>query len=74
MNKGDSIYLFSDGFSDQFGGPKGKKYKSGKLKELLISIKDNPMQQQGEKLDHEFEAWRGDLEQVDDVCILGIKI
>lgn len=74
VNKGDVFYLFSDGFVDQFGGIKGKKFKSSGLKALLLSIKEFSMPQQKQKLLDSFESWRGDLEQVDDVCIIGVRV
>jgi len=74
LEKGDCIYLFSDGFADQFGGPKGKKYKSNPFKNFLLSISDQSMVEQKTLLENEFEAWKGNEEQVDDVCILGVKI
>lgn len=74
LHKGDLIYSFTDGMPDQFGGPKGKKYKYTQLKTFLISVSNLPMQQQMEKLEAEFIHWKGDLEQVDDVCIIGVRI
>ena len=74
LKKGDCIYTFSDGYADQFGGAKGKKLMSRQLKELLISVSDLPMQQQKDKLNCSFNKWKGDLEQVDDVTIIGIRI
>lgn len=71
---GDLLYLFSDGYADQFGGTKGKKFKYKPLQELLLSIREEPMARQKEKLDEAFESWRGNLEQVDDVCIVGVRI
>ncbi len=70
----DSIYTITDGFADQFGGPKGKKFKYKQLKELLVSISNVSMQSQLSTLDETFENWKGNLEQVDDVCVIGIKI
>jgi serine phosphatase RsbU (regulator of sigma subunit) len=70
----DSVYIFSDGFVDQFGGPKGKKFKPKNLKTLLLSVQDQPMKEQLEALNTAFENWRGNLEQVDDVCIFGVRI
>ena len=70
----DSIYTITDGFADQFGGPKGKKFKYKQLKELLVSITNVSMQSQLSTLDETFENWKGNLEQVDDVCVIGIKI
>ena len=72
--KGDMLYLYTDGYADQFGGPKGKKFKYKTLNELLVSISDLPTAEQKEKLNSVFEEWRGNLEQVDDVCIIGIRI
>lgn len=74
LEKEDHIYLFTDGFQDQFGGEKGKKFKASKLKELLLSIHGKSMPEQKEILNAAFEKWRGNLEQVDDVCIMGIKV
>ncbi len=74
VQKGDVIYLYTDGYADQFGGEKGKKYKYKKLNEFLLSIHNHPCSTQKEKLENEFEQWKGKLEQIDDVCILGIKI
>ena len=74
LEKEDRLYLFSDGFPDQFGGVKGKKYKVKNLKKLLISISHNPMYEQQGILNTVYEDWRADLEQIDDICILGLKI
>ena len=74
LEKGDAIYIFSDGYVDQFGGDKGKKFKSKAFKELLISIQDKSMEEQKKIIDDAFEAWRGDLEQIDDVCVIGVRI
>ncbi|WP_162845513.1 SpoIIE family protein phosphatase [Labilibaculum antarcticum] len=74
LEKGDCIYMFSDGFSDQFGGPKGKKYMSRAFKKFLLSISDKPMEEQKVLMEKEFQEWKGELEQVDDVCVGGVKI
>jgi PAS domain S-box-containing protein len=74
LQKGDCIYLFTDGFADQFGGPKGKKFKYKQLEELLSVNSDKPLAQQKQILQNEFNAWKGNLEQVDDVLIIGINI
>jgi len=74
LEKGDTIYIFSDGYVDQFGGPKGKKFMSAKFKQLLLSIQDKPMSEQKEIIQTNFNDWKGDLEQVDDVCVIGVKI
>ncbi len=70
----DSIYLFSDGYVDQFGGPTGKKYKSNQLKQYLVTIQHLAMPEQREALENNLEGWRGNLEQVDDILILGFRI
>ncbi|MBA3680582.1 MAG: tetratricopeptide repeat protein [Bacteroidetes bacterium] len=74
LQKGDSFYLYTDGFADQFGGPKGKKFKYKQLNQLLLDNCNAPMAKQKEVLDRTIEKWRGNLEQVDDVCVIGIKI
>jgi len=71
---GDSLYLLTDGYCDQFGGPKGKKLKSGGLKELLSEIHHLPMVEQKKSIESYFHRWKGDLEQVDDVCVIGIRL
>lgn len=68
------LYLITDGFPDQFGGPKNKKYKYSNLKELLLTIHQQPFSQQKIILEKEFHQWKGELEQTDDVCIIGIKL
>jgi serine phosphatase RsbU (regulator of sigma subunit) len=74
LQKGDSIYIFSDGFQDQFGGEKGKKFSPANFKNLLLSIHSEPMEKQKVIIDEAFEKWKGNEEQVDDVCVIGIKI
>lgn len=74
LRKGDAFYIFTDGYADQFGGPKGKKFKYKPFKELLVAIQNKSMEEQCSMLDREFEAWRGEMEQVDDVCIIGVRI
>ncbi len=74
LEEGDVIYTSSDGFPDQFGGEKGKKYKYGAFKKFLLSIENEPIDQQKDLLNAEFERWKGDLEQVDDVCIIGMRV
>ena len=70
----DVLYLYTDGFADQFGGPKGKKFKYGKLNQMLLDISDKPMEEQRDILQLAFNEWRGDLEQVDDVCVIGLRV
>ncbi len=74
LQKGDQLYVFSDGFPDQFGGPKGKKFKYRPFKELLISISDKPMKEQKDILDRTIEEWKGDLEQIDDILVIGVAV
>jgi transcriptional regulator with GAF, ATPase, and Fis domain len=68
------LYLFSDGMADQFGGPKGKKFKQRQLMELLLANSDKPLGEQKNILDKTFEDWKGNLEQVDDVLVIGIRL
>jgi hypothetical protein len=68
------FYLFTDGYADQFGGEKGKKFKYKPFKELLLSINKNPMEKQKTIISETIVNWKGDLEQVDDICVIGIKI
>jgi serine phosphatase RsbU (regulator of sigma subunit) len=74
LKRGDVFYIFSDGYADQFGGPKGKKFKASQLRELFLSVYDQPFEKQKELLNQKFETWRGNLEQVDDVLVIGFKI
>lgn len=73
LKKDDTFYIFSDGYSDQFGGPKEKKFMSMQLKETIIGMSGKPMMQQGERLNEIFEEWRGDNPQVDDVTLIGVR-
>ena len=74
LQKGDSIYIFSDGYVDQFGGEKGKKFKTQAFRELLLNIQDKEMEEQRFIIDAAFETWKGNLDQIDDVCIIGVRI
>lgn len=74
IKKGDYLYLFSDGFADQFGGPKGKKFMYKPFQDLLLRNHSQPMELQKEILDKTFENWKGDREQVDDVMVIGIHV
>jgi len=74
LQKGDSIYLFSDGYADQFGGEKGKKFSKSQLKELLMAMQNKQMAEQQKILDSTFENWKGDTVQIDDVTAIGVKI
>jgi serine phosphatase RsbU (regulator of sigma subunit) len=73
LKKGDSFYIFSDGFADQFGGPNQKKFMSNQLKETLVTLAGVPMLKQAEKLNDIFESWKGDSPQVDDVTLIGVR-
>jgi serine phosphatase RsbU (regulator of sigma subunit) len=68
------LYLYTDGFADQFGGTKGKKFKYKTLNELLLFNYNKTLLEQKEILEESFKDWRGDIEQVDDVCVIGIRI
>src|SRR5574343_1154517 len=74
LDEGDIIYTYTDGYADQFGGPNGKKFKKARLKQLLQNISTLPMNTQKTALEKELENWKGDLEQIDDICIIGIRI
>ncbi len=74
LKKGDRIYIFSDGFADQFGGQNGKKMMYKPFKKLLISMKNESMENQLKTINNHFEKWKGSLEQIDDVCVMGIEI
>jgi serine phosphatase RsbU (regulator of sigma subunit) len=74
VQKGDVLYLYTDGFADQFGGDKGKKFKDANLKKLLLEIHSRPCDEQKNILLKGFESWKGALEQIDDVCIIGIRM
>ena len=74
IQKGDLIYIFSDGYADQFGGEKGKKFMYKQFRETLLSIKDLPISEQGEILNEKIENWRGNYEQIDDILIIGVRI
>ena len=73
IGEGDSFYLFSDGYADQFGGKDGKKFKSKSFKKLILSMQDKSMSEQRVAMDEFFENWKGELEQLDDVCVIGMK-
>ncbi len=71
---GDCIYLFTDGYADQFGGEKGKKLMYKKFRDILVQISSLPIMEQQKKLQQEFLQWKGSYEQIDDVCVVGIKV
>jgi serine phosphatase RsbU (regulator of sigma subunit)/PAS domain-containing protein len=74
LQEGDRVYLFSDGITDQFGGPKGKKYMKKRFYEFILSIRNLPLAGQKKELLAEFERWKGELEQTDDVCVIAIGV
>lgn len=74
LQKGDTIYIFSDGYADQFGGHQGKKFKREKLKELIFSNREKPLKEQRQILEETFDTWKSGYEQVDDVLVMGIRI
>ncbi|MFB6258658.1 MAG: PP2C family protein-serine/threonine phosphatase [Flavobacteriales bacterium] len=76
LQKGDMLYFFSDGYADQFGGPKGKKFRYGPFKQLLASIHEKPLEEQKQELDRTFEDWKSetDQEQIDDVVVVGVRL
>lgn len=73
LQKGDAFYIFTDGYADQFGGPKQKKFMSLQLRETLVGMSGMPMIRQGERLNEIFEEWRGDGPQIDDVTMIGVR-
>ncbi|MBI2968812.1 MAG: SpoIIE family protein phosphatase [Bacteroidetes bacterium] len=74
VRKGDMIYLITDGYKDQFGSQNGKKFKSRRLKELLVTIHSKPVAWQKDILEKTFDEWKGSSEQTDDVTVIGIRI
>jgi len=74
VQKGDILYIFSDGYADQFGGPKGKKLMAGKFREILIEASKLPISKQKEFLNNTIEDWKGSHEQVDDMLVIGVSI
>jgi len=74
LEPGDSFYLFTDGYADQFGGPQGKKFKYRAMKDLFLQISNQPMSEQKFELESRFENWRGGQEQIDDVCVIGVRV
>lgn len=74
LQKNDVLYIFSDGYADQFGGPKGKKFMYKQLKELLVNMSPQPIDEQQKILMQTFKHWKGELEQIDDICVIGVKL
>ena len=73
MQPGDTIYLFSDGYADQFGGPKGKKFMVKRMDELILGMQQMDMNGQEKMMDETIEGWRGTYQQVDDILVIGIR-
>ncbi len=74
LQKGDNLYTFSDGFIDQFGGKNGKKFMKKRFKKLLLSMQEKTMSEQEQNLDNTFKNWKNNLQQLDDVLIVGVKV
>jgi serine phosphatase RsbU (regulator of sigma subunit) len=74
LEKGDRIYTFTDGLADQFGGPKGKKYKYRQLEQLIMASQDKSFAEQRQIIGESFDNWKGRLEQIDDVCVIGVSV
>ena len=74
IQKGDIVYLLSDGLTDQFGGPEGSKFKKAQLKKIIGEIYMKPMAEQKKFIELEFMKWKGNSPQVDDVTVIGVKI
>ncbi len=74
LKKGDLLYLFTDGYADQFGGDNSKKFMVKRFQQLLVEIQTKPLNDQKTHLDHTFETWKGDQEQVDDILVVGFMI
>jgi len=73
LEKGDTVYIFSDGYADQFGGPKDKKFMMRNFKKLLLSIQDKTMKDQKTILETTMAEWKGDAEQIDDILVMGVR-
>jgi serine phosphatase RsbU (regulator of sigma subunit) len=73
IKTGDVIYIFSDGFTDQFGGPENKKYSTRRFKQTLAEVVEMPMKKQYELLEDKFGEWKGETSQLDDVILIGIR-
>lgn len=74
LNEGDQFYLFTDGYTDQFGGENVKKFNRQRFRNLLLSLTDMPMNKQKNELSFSFDNWKGQQEQVDDICVIGLRI
>ncbi|MDQ3048577.1 MAG: serine/threonine-protein phosphatase, partial [Bacteroidota bacterium] len=72
--RGDLVFLFTDGFQDQFGEANGKKFKSAQLRKMFLSFSNKQMDEQKTLIENTFHTWKGKFEQVDDVCIIGVRL
>ena len=73
-NSGEKIYLYSDGYQDQFGGPKGKKFLTKKFRELIHEISSDSMSNQKQRLNEEFVKWKNKEDQTDDILVIGLEL
>ena len=74
VKKGDMLYIYSDGYQDQFGGSKGKKYMAVKFRKFLLSLAELPSDEQKQKIGEEFQSWKGNQDQIDDICVMGVRV
>jgi len=74
LQENDSFYIFTDGFVDQYGGKKRKKFKTRNFKRLLLSVQAESMENQKRLIEEAFEDWSGSHEQIDDVCVFGVRV
>jgi len=74
LQQDDTIYIFTDGYVDQYGGEMRKKFKKARFKELLLSVQAESMEKQKQEIENTFESWRGNVEQIDDVCVIGVRV
>jgi len=73
-DEGYSIYMFSDGFLDQFGGPQGKKFMSKNFKKLILELQSVPVNEQGSALEKILLGWMGEISQIDDILVMGLRM
>lgn len=74
LQKGDRVYIFSDGYPDQFGGPRGRKLMYNRFREYLLDIKEIPISEQGVELNKRLVSWQGKMDQIDDILVIGLKV
>ena len=74
LNKGDVIYMSTDGYQDQFGGDRGKKFMKGKFKKMLVEVSNKPLNEQRAYIDELMKNWMSGYDQIDDMCLLGFKV